>query len=114
MAYGELLAKDSFWMQDVGLPIVLSTRIRLARNLAGVSFPHAMSEEEAGRVEARIADCLKDFTVEGEKMVYLPLPGLTPVERKVLVEKHLISPVFSEAGAARGVVLSESHKVSVW
>jgi len=113
MTYSGLLSKDSYWMKAVGLPIILSTRVRLARNLADTVFPHAMREDEAKSVEDRVSGCLKDFALEGDKLVYLPLKELSPVERKVMVEKHLISPVFGEVGKAGGVALSESHKVSI-
>ncbi|NLO97438.1 MAG: protein arginine kinase [Peptococcaceae bacterium] len=113
MSFSAILSRDSYWMQDVDLPIVLSTRVRLARNLSGIAFPHALTEEEAVKAEERIVNCLRDFEIEGEKIVYLPLSKLSSLEKKVLVEKHLISPIFSEAGKARGVALSESHKVSI-
>jgi protein arginine kinase len=109
----QLLAKDSYWMQDVELPIVLSTRVRLARNLADTAFPHAMTENEAKKVEQKVSESLNGFDFEGEKLAYFSLGQLSPVERKVMIEKHLISPVFAEPGIARGVALSENHKVSV-
>jgi protein arginine kinase len=56
---------------------------------------------------------LDGFTCEGEKIAYIPLGDLTGVERRVLIEKHLISPAFAETGLGRGVAISESHKVSV-
>ncbi|NLM21790.1 MAG: protein arginine kinase [Peptococcaceae bacterium] len=113
MPYRAMLSRDSYWMQDVDLPIVLSTRVRLARNLAGIAFPHALSEEEAKKVENNVMECLQNLELEGEKIVYLSLAKLSPIEKKVLVEKHLISPIFSEAGTARGVALTESNKISI-
>jgi len=113
MTDGKLLSKDSYWMKDVGLPIILSTRVRLARNMEGTSFPHTMSEDEAEIVQNKISNCLADFNLEGDNFVYIPLNSLSLVERKVLIEKHLISPAFSGLGTGRGIVLSESHKVSI-
>lgn len=113
MTSRELLSKDSFWMKEEDIPIVLSTRVRLARNLTGSTFPQDMKEDEARKVEEKIAAPLKDFAEEGEKLSYLPLSDFTAIEKRVLIEKHLISPVFAEFGAARGVAVSDSHKVSV-
>ncbi|RNC62766.1 MAG: Protein-arginine kinase [Candidatus Dichloromethanomonas elyunquensis] len=113
MSFRELLFKDSFWMREGGLPILLSTRVRLARNLAEQPFPHAMNEEEAAKVEKMILDALGNFTLEGERILYLPLTQLSPVEKRVLIEKHLISPAFAEFNLAKGAAVSDSHKVSV-
>ncbi|NLI92345.1 MAG: protein arginine kinase [Peptococcaceae bacterium] len=113
MSNRELLSKDSFWMQEGELPIVLSTRVRLARNLDGLSYPHAMTEEEAAQVEDLILSPIENFSLEGEKLFYLPLNQLSRIEKRVLIEKHLISPAFAEFNLAKGVAISESHKVSI-
>jgi len=109
----KLFSKDSHWMNEVELPIILSTRVRLARNLANHTFPHAMDEEEAAIIEQKISEVLADYSFEGEKLAYLPLSQLTAVEKRLLIEKHLISPAFGELDSARGVAVSQSHKVSV-
>ncbi|RJE48091.1 MULTISPECIES: protein arginine kinase [unclassified Dehalobacter] len=114
MTYRELLAKDSFWMKDTpDIPIVLSSRIRLARNIADNPFPHVMSYDDAEKIEAQISGVLDGFIAEKEKLVYIPLKMLIPVEKKVLIEKHLVSPGFKETEYARGLALSESHKIAV-
>lgn len=114
MSHRELLTKDSFWMKDTKeYPIVLSTRIRLARNLADSPFPHAMSPSSAEKVETQIIGALADFDFEGEKLNYLPLKMLVPVEKKVLIEKHLISPGFVDMEHARGIALSDSHRIAI-
>ncbi|NLP43573.1 MAG: protein arginine kinase [Peptococcaceae bacterium] len=113
MSHKDLLAKDSYWMHTDGLSIVLSTRVRLARNLKDISFPHALSEDEAKRVEQQIAGILEQIDVEGERLTYLPLSQLTNIEKRVLTEKHLISPDFAQLTVARGVGISDSHKVSI-
>lgn len=113
MSYRKLISKDSFWMKDGELPIVLSTRVRLARNLAESTFPQDMKEEEARRIEERISASFTDFAPEGERLYYLALSKLTTIEKRVLLEKHLISPAFAELGQGRGVAISESHKVSI-
>lgn len=114
MSNRELLAKDSFWMKDTAeYPIVLSTRVRLARNLSDSPFPHAMSPSDADKIETLAAGAFADFDFEGERLNYLPLKMLVPVERKVLIEKHLISPDFVNMEYARGIALSDSHKAAI-
>ncbi|UWG97861.1 protein arginine kinase [Dehalobacter sp. DCM] len=110
----ELLAKDSYWMKDTReYPIVLSTRIRLARNLADSPFPHAMSPSDAEKVEMKVTEAFADFDFAGEALNYLPMKMLVPIEKKVLIEKHLISPDFASNDQARGIVLSDSHKAAI-
>lgn len=114
MDYRELLFRDSFWMQEqADIPIVLSTRIRLARNLADSPFPQALRAEDAEEIEKRIANVLKDMEVDGEKVIYIPLNELSLVDKKVLIEKHLISPNFAECDQSRGLAIANNHKVSV-
>lgn len=109
----ELFAKDSYWMKEVSLPIVLSTRIRLARNIAGHVFPHAMNDEEALTVEKEISGFLEGSNLAGEKISYFSLNQLANVEKEVLIEKHLISPAFAQMNSGRGVAVSENHKLSI-
>lgn len=114
MSYKGLLSRDSFWMQEqTGIPIIISTRIRLARNLADSPFPQAMDTETALKIEERIAYVLKGLQIDGENISYLPLHKLTTVEKKVLIEKHLISPNFAEYNESRGLALSNNHKVAI-
>lgn len=114
MDYKELLSRDSFWMQDqADIPIVLSTRIRLARNLADSPFPQAMNLETSKKIENRIADVLRDFELDSQKINYIPLNLLDLTDKKVLIEKHLISPIFAEFEQSRGLALSNDHKVAI-
>ena len=83
------------WMQgdkNVG-DIVMSTRIRLARNLNGFRFPRAFSENEALQVDKMVSNVLIDgnnhFTTQ---FSYFSLHDMPALQRQVLVEKHLISP----------------------
>ena len=77
------------WMEGIGpeSAIVVSTRVRVARNLAGVPFPGTMNETQAQEVIA---------TVEAQKGALLDMQvqrmaNLSQVDRLALVEKHLIS-----------------------
>ena len=110
----KLLAKDSCWMQNIqDKPIVLSTRVRLARNLAGNSFPHVLGIEAGKEVEKKISEILQETVISGEQISYLSLKNLNPLERRILVEKHLISPGLANTKDFSGVAITDSHKVSV-
>lgn len=103
------------WMREDGpdSDIVLSSRIRLARNLKDYRFPAMQTDEEAKQIaklfQAKFAkETMKSFgTFE-----LLKMNELQPLQRRVLVEKHLISP--NLAGTEFGAfLLSENEQISV-
>lgn len=110
----ELLLRHSAWMQESPhASVVLSSRIRLARNLENTPFPQGLSLEASQRVERLLADTLKTLEIDQEKLNYLSLTELTAIEQHVLIEKHLISPGLVNSRGARGVALTADHKISV-
>ncbi len=67
-------------------PVVLSTRIRLARNLRGYRFPLLADEAE----KEKLLGALESFAVKQPGMSFLRLPKLDAVRRGVLAERGLI------------------------
>jgi len=91
--------------------IVLSSRIRLARNLSKYSFPNKAGKEDKKKVRKAVAEAvLSQNTV---KLHYINLADLPELEREVLIEKHLISPLLAQKGMEKGVFLDDNEKVSV-
>lgn len=110
----ELLLRHGVWMQEKeNSPVVLSSRIRLARNLEHYPFPHALSPEGARQTEEILSGALTGVEVEGERLDYLSLSDLTAIEQQVLIEKHLASPALVNASGPRGVGLAHDHRWSV-
>ncbi|HVJ47569.1 protein arginine kinase [Desulfitobacterium sp.] len=110
----ELLLGQSEWMKESSdSAVVLSSRVRLARNLENTPFPHVLSPEQSHEVEEKIAKVIKGVTVEGEPLTYFSLPNLSAIEQQVLIEKHLISPGLVQSKGSRGVALSADHRISV-
>lgn len=89
---------------------VLCSRIRLARNFACCPFPLKQTEESAKKV----LDIMRQFCQIHEEYHFYLLDELTPLERQVLVEKHLISREHA-AGDWRykGLVLDDEGQVSI-
>ena len=73
-----------------GSHLVLSTRIRLARNLAASRFARRMSRAEQEAVLAEVQRAASATTSLGEA-VTLRVDALEPVDRRLLLERHLIS-----------------------
>ncbi|NPV26960.1 MAG: protein arginine kinase [Firmicutes bacterium] len=109
---------NSKWMEGTGpeSDVVISCRVRLARNLAGVPCPHLLNEEQGRQVVKRVVDAIAHKEVE--KIVghleAVALSELSALDRQILVEKHLISPQHAEAATqSRAVVLREDEAVSI-
>ncbi|WP_281183791.1 protein arginine kinase [Staphylococcus schleiferi] len=97
----------SDWMQEVqSQPVIMSSRIRLARNLENHVHPLMFpSEEEGHRVINEVQDVLKDMKV-------LRLDELDQQSKYKLVAKHLISPELTKQPAS-AVLLNEDESISV-
>lgn len=106
----------SAWMSKEGpdSDIVLSSRIRLARNFEEYKFPTLFSHEEAKSVILKMEDSLKkfDFKKFGQ-MELLKIDEMQPLQKRVLVEKHLISPLLAENSTYGAVILTENEEVSI-
>jgi len=108
----------SRWMEGSGpyFDVVISSRIRLARNLADYPFPSRLSNEEKVEVVNKVGAVLKDTPIDSRVGVLkvVRLEELLPVERQVLVEKHLISPDLAEGrGLGKAVALGNEEVVAV-
>ncbi|HLR02471.1 MAG TPA: protein arginine kinase [Virgibacillus sp.] len=104
------------WMRKEGpdSDIVLSSRIRLARNFSDVSFP-VFAEKEALKDVMQYLKTEYEHQSFGEyhDFEYFPIKDLTPVERRVLVEKHLISPLLAKHAETAATLISENEQVSL-
>ncbi|MBQ6999165.1 MAG: protein arginine kinase [Clostridia bacterium] len=90
--------------------IVLSTRVRLARNLKGIPFPNCMSDEDAQKVISTVEDALSKLNY---KFRLIRLSDITDVERQRLMEEHFISPQMLKEPAKKAVFLSEDEAVAI-
>jgi len=95
--------------------LVISTRVRLARNLTGVPFPHLLAVDGLNQVMsdvARAVDAINCGSARGSLRTYL-LDEMDELDRKVLVEKHLVSPNHISDPRGRAVVLKDDETASV-
>ncbi|MGB4511002.1 MAG: hypothetical protein WBI31_04975, partial [Thermacetogeniaceae bacterium] len=106
------------WMEGKGpyASIVISSRVRLARNLTDYPFPHLQDEETGRKILelGRKAVMSQEMEAQVGKMDFVEMEALSPLDRLFLVEKHLISPqLAAEEGPPRGLALSEDEAVSI-
>src|SRR5690625_5118800 len=103
------------WMRETGPEndIVLSTRIRLARNFQDKVFPIIADEKELETVRTFMKSHYMNESFQQYKdFELLAINDLSNIEKRVLVEKHLISPYLAKARSA-AVLLSGNEQVSV-
>lgn len=91
--------------------IVLSTRVRLARNLEDYPFPSRLDAKEKQQVSSLIKESLSDYTETALKDI--DMETLSPAGAVSLAEKHLISPEFASETRGRSLLLSESEDISI-
>jgi protein arginine kinase len=80
------------WLDASGphADIVMSTRIRLARNLQGFRFATRAGEAERRGVLEMVEDAADRSTLLRDGDIYV-VPEVSPVSRQVLLERHLVS-----------------------
>ena len=83
----------AIWMAGDGpdSDVVVSSRVRLARNLRGMPFPQQANEEQMASVFAQIRAAVEATPSIGPTEI-LTLQELLPMERQLVVEEHLTSP----------------------
>jgi protein arginine kinase len=107
------------WLEASGqhADIVLSTRVRLARNLQGHAFAPKLRDAERIQIYEQVRQAAeKHSMLKGG--ISFDLSGLSPLSRRVLLERHLISrDLAGENGEAAhvgsGLVLGPKDSVSV-
>lgn len=92
--------------------IVLMTRIRLARNLAGKSFPGWAREAQRAEIFTACREALAS-AAPMKRSASAAVSELTDLEKQMLVERHLISRELSGSAAGSGVIINKDQTVSV-
>ena len=100
------------WYCDRGFQddVVLSTRVRLARNLKGIPFPNKMSGDDGEKVIKTVADALSNLNY---KFNLIRLNGISEIERQKLLEEHLISPQMLKNPEHKAVFISDDEAVAI-
>src|SRR5262245_61653356 len=102
------------WLRGTGpeSDIVISTRIRLARNLASFPFCNRSSSYQKGEIEAMLREQIARLEHD-PRLNYVNVPGLSTLDRQFLVERQLISRELAAADGPRGVALGPQETVSL-
>ncbi len=114
MIIDDMLGRPAEWLRGEGSmnDIVLSSRIRLARNVRGFPFLSKATTEQ----RRELTDLLRsqiDGAATGGAWTYLDIDGMDELDRQVLVERHLVSRQHIDAKGSRGASVSKNERISV-
>ena len=104
------------WYTECGKDgdVVLSSRVRLARNLKGIPFPARADEKQQEEV---LLQCKKAILESGSTLAdtvkYIDLSAMQDYEKQAIAERHLISPQMMDARIKRGLLLSDDNRLSI-
>ncbi|MBI4570045.1 MAG: protein arginine kinase [Planctomycetes bacterium] len=114
MELNDLPRKGGEWLLGAGpeSDIVISSRVRLARNVDGFAFHTRLSAEQQTRLERHLRRAVLDAKVVGNP-IYINLNETAGVDRLFLVERHLISKEHSLGEGDRAVIFDRDETVSI-
>ncbi len=109
-----LIEKPPFWLSGTGKfpEMVLSTRVRIARNLRKFPFNVKSSPAEREEVRSIVKDVLDNLGLI-ESPVFLKMEELSELDRKFLIERHLATFDLINDPEGRGVYFSADETVNI-
>ena len=113
MKLSDLTNHAGEWLRGSGpmSEIVISSRIRLARNVSGYPFLSRCTRHHRHALEAKIRQTI--LAALPPDTLYVDLEAAPDVDRQLLVERHLISRPHAAAEGSRGVAVAENESVSI-
>ncbi|UCG53311.1 MAG: protein arginine kinase [Candidatus Latescibacterota bacterium] len=110
MPIKDMLKTPGQWLNGSGeeSEIILSSRIRIARNLETRRFTHNAPNEELAAVLEQSRSAANE-TAALKDSRYLDMGGVSTLERQFLAERHLVSREFLFNSSNRGLVVNMSE-----
>ncbi len=114
MMLNDLVKTTGDWLQGTGemADVVISSRIRLARNLADRPFTSTANATEKTEIYRLLSDCTAELpTMNGA--IHVDIDEAEKLDREVLVERHLISTQHARGKGSRGVTVASDESAAV-
>jgi protein arginine kinase len=107
MKLTEISGNINEWFSGEGplSDVVISSRVRLARNLAGHRFLAACPATEKAEILRKLKDILMSLAL-GDEVFYIGVDKVPALEKRFLVERHLISQNHAFGKGPRGAVIA--------
>ncbi|MCH8878901.1 MAG: protein arginine kinase [Planctomycetes bacterium] len=110
----DIAKRTGTWLSGTGPmnDIVISSRIRLARNLAGFPFLTKSDTGQRNEIYRLLYDRVM-HTDLGCRILFVDIEEAPELDRQVLVERHLISRQHAEGEGSRGVAVSDKETLAL-
>ncbi len=92
--------------------IAVSTRVRLARNLANRRFPTHPEQSERKEVLDEVRSAIQSLP-DGKDFTWCELDEQLPLDRRLLMERHLISRELADGSGPRAVAFNQPQSLAV-
>ena len=114
MSVTKLVGQIAGWLQKDGplSDIVVSSRVRLARNYDLIPFPHRANREQFKEVVLKTEKAIKGSKYLKNALI-INMSELTDVDIQFLVEKHLISHEFGKSSSEQVLAVSDREIISI-
>jgi len=111
----ELIGQSGEWLKGSGpeSDIVISSRVRLARNLARFHFLTRASDAERAEIHEAVRRALDRAGLVDNGHLYVQLDGTNEMTNRFLLERHLISRELANGSGDRGVLFNRSEMLAV-
>lgn len=94
--------------------VVISTRVRLARNLKDYPFPCRLSAQDKEKVIEKVKNAVENSNSPiSNDFSFIRMSELTPQQGVSLVERRLVSPEFISESQGRALLLSKDESISI-
>lgn len=113
LAWNIVGKRTGWFFKNIASGTVISSRVRLARNLWKFPFPHNMTSEQAEEVEKTVLKSIFDYRDAGDEMFIIKTSDISDIEKGFLVERHMISEEFSENHLSCSAVIFPKEKLSI-
>lgn len=110
----DLTQRTAAWLRAGGpaQEVVVSSRVRLARNLAGMPFLDHCTPSHQAELQLRLSRQILDTEMLADGF-YLDLATADAIDRQLLVERHLISRHHADGASSRGVAVSADETIAI-
>lgn len=110
----QLLNQLGAWLQGTGQDsdVVVSSRVRLARNLKGLPFYHWADDEKRKEVYNTVKESLLDIP-ELKNCIWVDISEIPDVDKYFLLERHLVSRELVEKGHYKACIICEQEIISI-
>ena len=115
MNLDELIGQSGEWLKGSGpeSDIVISSRVRLARNLARFPFLTRASDADRAQIHEAVRKALDKIGLGDNGHLYVELENTNEMTNRFLLERHLISRELANGSGDRGVLFNRSEMLAV-